>query len=231
MVGRVGAVVLAGAAVAAAMAPQTTLDEGTFRLLVGGREVGTETFLIQQTGSGVDAVIVARGRASLNTLQGAEQVTASAQVAGGTLRPAAYDMELRGADGQRIAGRVVGGRFSARIVSADGENTREYLVSEGAVLADDGVAHHHYFIARRVTGSSARIPLLVPREGRQVWAEVSAVDEQAVTAAGATVTARLLVIRPEGAPERRVWVDGSDRVLRLEIPERSYVAERVALPR
>jgi hypothetical protein len=223
---RMGGLALALAAVAGAPAgAQTvTLDEGTFRLMVGGREVGTETFSIRQNGSGADAVIIARGRVVLNS----NETTSSLQLSGGTLRPAAYDVKLEGSEGRQIAGRVVGGRFSARIVSPAGENMREYLVSEGAIVVDEGIAHHYYFLGRR--GGDGRVPIVIPQDSRQVLAEVTVGGMEAVTVGGQSVQARRLTVRPAGGNERVAWLDGEGRVLRVEVPAARYVAERTAPP-
>jgi hypothetical protein len=221
-------VALAGAP--AVLAQGTLIDEGSFRLLVRGQEVGTETFSIRQTGAGADAVVTARGRVVLDGQRGAQEIAATLQVGGSALRPAVYEMTLEGADAQRIAGRVVGGRFSARILSATGETGREYLVSDGAVVLDEGVAHHYYFLARRVSGGTVRVPIVVPRESRQLQAEVTDAGSASVTVAGRSVSARRLTVTPAGGSVRTVWVDSDGRVLRLEIADQGLVAERVALP-
>jgi hypothetical protein len=207
-------------------AQTATLDQGTFRVSVGGREAGTETFSIRQSGTGGDAVIIASGRVVVN----AQETTSQAQVSGATLRPAAYDVTVQADGGQKIAGQVTGGRFTARIVSSAGENMREYLVSEGAILADDGIAHHYYFLARRLDGGSARVPLLIPRQSRQVWANVSVQGTEAITVGGASVNARRISVQPEGGAERIVWADSEGRVLRVNVPAQQYVAERTTPP-
>jgi hypothetical protein len=224
------ALLVTGSAGSAAAQAGTSIDEGTFRLLVGGQEVGTETFSIRQTGTGAEAVVTARGRVVLDTQRGPEELAATLQLAGAALRPAAYELSLEGADAQRIAGRVVGGRFSARIVSPTGEHGREYLVSEGAVVLDEGVAHHYHFLSRRVDAGSARVPIVIPRESRQVWAEVTIGGTESITVGGRSVQARRLTVSPQGGTPRHVWVDAQHRVLRLEIPERTFVAVRTAAP-
>ena len=211
------------------VAAQTTvLDEGTFRLLVNGQEVGTETFAIRQNGSGDAAVVIARGRVTLTT-DGGREVNSSLQFGGSGLRPAAYDLQMDGGDASRIAGKVVGGRFSARVVSAGGERMREYLVSEGAVIADDAVAHHYYFLARRAEGNG-RVAVVIPRDSRQVFANVADRGSESIQVGGQTVSARHLHIETEGGVPHDVWVDSQNRVLRMAIPSRNYVAERTALP-
>lgn len=218
------------AAVACLAAPgsaQTVrLDEGSFRILVGGREVGTETFSLRQNGTGPDAVVIAQGRVVLD----ANETTANVQLSGTGLRLVAYDVELSGADARRIRASVSGSRASARTVSAAGETMKEYLVSEGAVLLDDGVAHHYYMIAKRAEAGATRTPILIPRESRQVQATITAAGEESVSAGGTTVTARKIVVQPAGGDARTVWVDAQGRVLRVEIPARNYVAVRTSLP-
>ena len=57
-------------------AQTTTLDEGSFRFFLAGREIGTETFNIRQSGTGDDAVIIAQGSVVVDTA-GAPQDGAS----------------------------------------------------------------------------------------------------------------------------------------------------------
>jgi hypothetical protein len=215
------------AALGAPAAAQTVqLDEGSFRILVNGREVGTETFSLRQNGTGADAIVIAQGRVVLD----ANETTANVQLSGTGLRLVAYDVELSGEDARRIRASVSGSRASARTVSSAGETMKEYLVSDGAVLLDDGVAHHYYMIAKRAEAGASSAPILIPRESRQVQATISVAGNESVSAGGSTVTAKKIVVQPRGGDVRSVWVDAQNRVLRVEIPARNYVAVRTALP-
>lgn len=222
------AALLLGAAGAGAQT--VSLDEGTYRILIDGTEVGMETFSIRQNGSGADMVVIARGRVVLDTGAGGQEVQASIQLAGTTLRPAAYDLEVRGAESQRINARISGSRASARISAAAGENMREYLVAEGAVLVDEGVAHQYYFLARRAGSSGATVPIVVPRASRQVSASVSVAGSGTVSVGGQTLPATHYVVEPSGGVTAHVWADTRGRVLKVEIPSRKYVAIRTAPP-
>jgi hypothetical protein len=213
----------------AAPAQTATLDEGTFRILLNGRDVATETFSIRQTGAGAAALIIAQGRVAPEG-PGIDPLTASLELAGAGLRPAAYQIDLQGETPQRIAGRIVGGRFSARIRSGAGESMREYLASEGAILLDDGVAHHYYFLARRLDGSPLQVPVLIPRQSRQVTAQVTRGAGESVEIGGVAVAATRFTVNADGV-ERRVWADAQGRILRLEIPAQGLVAVRTAAPR
>jgi hypothetical protein len=230
---RLGSWVAAGLTALVVSAPATAqtvqLDEGTFRLLVGGREVGVETFSIRRNGEGADAVVIAQGRVVLND-NGGSEVIANVQVAGAGLRPVAYDLELRGADARRIRGSVTGSRASARTLSPTGETMREYLVTDGAVILDDGVAHHYYFIAQRAAAGATRTPIMVPRESRQLVATMTMGGEESVSAGGTTTRGRRLTVEPAGGDTRHVWIDAQGRVLRVEVPGRNYTAVRTTLP-
>ncbi len=212
-------------------AQTVTLDEGSFRISVAGKEVGTEVFSIRQNGSGQNAVIIAVGRVVLDGDKGPQELSSELQVAGGSLRPAAYEIRVQGADAEQIKGRVVGGRFSAQIVSPAGEMMREYLAGDGAVVSDDGVAHQYYFLARRADGKSARIPLIIPRLSKQVIAQVTHGGSEKIAIAGRSYEAQKYTVTAAGTPSREVWVDAEGRVLRLEINDRKLVAQRVAPPK
>lgn len=222
------ALVLASVALPCALSAQaTTLDQGAFRLLIKGQEVGRETFDIRQNGTGAGTIVVAEGHVTLQN----QELTSSLELTGPGLRPAAYQMQVKGRGGERIAGQVVGNRFSARILSPAGEQMREYLAGNGAVVVDDGVAHQYYFLARRADDRDVTVPLLVPRENRQVMAQVQPQGRVPLDIDGHTLQARKLVVRIKGETPRTLWVDSQDRVLKLEIPARDYEAIRTEPPR
>jgi hypothetical protein len=105
---------------------------------------------------------------------------------------------------------------------------REYVASSGATILDEGVAHHYYFLARRTR--NGRVPVLIPRENRQVMAQVTDRGEEPLAVNGTNVTLYHLVVLPDGGEERHVWVDALGRVIRVAIPDRGYVAERTEIP-
>lgn len=213
-----------------ASAQDTKIDDGTFRLLVGGREVGRETFSIRRAGEGEAAVTIAQGRVVRSDPGAAGEVTSNLQVNGPALRPASYQLEVRGDERERITGRVTGGRFSARITSSAGEMMREYLAGEGAVVLDDGIAHHHYFLGGRGGAGDFSVPVIVPRRSRQISANVRDEGRASVQAGGSTVSATHFVVELSEGPLRHVYLDEAGRVLRVEIPDLDFTAVRVELP-
>lgn len=210
-------------------AAQTGMDDrGTFDVLIGGRKVGTEEFAIQQTGAGESTEIVANARVHVQLPTGTLDLGPRLRTTGFQAQPVTYEVAVAGTSPRRIVGTIAGGRFSARIVTPTGEELREYLASNGATVLDEGVAHHYYFLARRVR--SGRIPIIIPRENRQVMATVTSVGEERVQIGSTSASLYHLVVQPDGGEERHVWVDALSRVIKVEIPARDYAAVRTVLP-
>lgn len=212
-----------------ALAQTGAEDSGTFRVVVNGRQVGTEEFTIRQTGIGANAEIQASGRVQVLLPSGSLDLAPRLRTSGFQADPVAYEIAIGGDSPRRIVGTVGSGRFSARIVTPTGEQLREYVASSGATILDEGVAHHYYFLARRTRSGS--IPILIPRENRQVMAQVVDRGEEQREVAGTSVTLYHLVVTPNGGEDRHVWVDTLGRVIRVEIPDRNYLAERTEVPR
>lgn len=203
-------------------------DAGSFDVRIDGQRAGTEEFSIRQTGTGSGAETVATGRVRLQLSNGTLDITPRLRTAGASGEPVAYQVDVDGDAPRKIVGSVGSGRFSARITSPSGEQLREFVASTGAVVLDEDVAHHYALLAERQR--QGRVPILVPRSNRQVVATVQNRGEETLELAGQSVRATHLVVRPEGAGERHVWVDSANRVLRVEIPDRAYVATRTAIP-
>lgn len=217
---------LGALAASAAAAQSAVIDEGSFRLTINGTAVGTESFSIRQNGTGDAATMIAQGRVVLDS---GEQTRGVLQVEGPALTPSAYQIEVTGSETQNIRGQAAGNRFRATIVSDAGETMREYIAGEGAVILDNGVAHHYFFLAQMLERGD-RIPIIIPRQSRQVAATVTSAGSESINVAGTSVSARRLLVQPTGLPQRTVWVDDDNRVLRLEIPDEGYIAERTAVP-
>jgi hypothetical protein len=204
-------------------------DQGTFKVFVEDREVGTEEFSITQTGSGASSELLATGRIRVGLPEGTLELDSRLRARGIGADPVDYQVTVGGSSPSRTIGTVSGGRFSAKIVTPSGEQLREYVASNGAVVLDQGVAHHYYFLALRT--HQGRVPVIVPRDNRQVIATVSSRGEESVQVGGTTATLFHLVIQPQGGDEHHVWVDDLNRVVRVEVPARAWRAERTQIPR
>jgi hypothetical protein len=204
-------------------------DSGTFEILINGYPAGTEEFSIEQTGVGENAEVTARGMVNVSLPTGTVELASRLRASGFRADPVAYEITIGGSSPRKIVGQIGDGRFSARITSPSGEQMREYVASSGATILDEGIAHHYYFIAQRTR--SGEVPILIPRENRQTMATVQDSGEEMVEVAGTTASLYHLVITPSGGDERHVWVDSLNRVIKVQIPDRGYLAVRTALPR
>ncbi|HET6765671.1 MAG TPA: hypothetical protein VFH27_18455, partial [Longimicrobiaceae bacterium] len=151
---------IALAAPGALAAQAAALDAGSFRIFVDGHAAGTEEFTIRRTGSGTAEEVTASGRVDVQLPSGTLELSPRLRATGLSADPVSYQVDVGGSSPQRIVGTVGSGRFSAKIVTGAGEQLREYVVSSGALVLDDGVAHHYYFLAQR---GAARVPVIIPR--------------------------------------------------------------------
>ena len=104
-------------------------DEGEFRISVGGRQAGSEQFSIRQVGSGSAAQTIASGHVRLLLPSGTVELSPQLRATGIGADPVSYEVAVEGTSPRKIVGTVGGGRFSAKIVSASGEQLREYVAS------------------------------------------------------------------------------------------------------
>lgn len=223
--GVAGAVVQAPALSAQAV----TVDEGEFRIMVDGREVGTETFSIRRSGSGAEAQIIATAEIQMEVPEGRVDLRPALQASGQAMAVSAYQIKVSGYQQEEIYVTLGDRRFRTQIRTERGEQEREYRAAEGTLLLDTGVAHQFYFVSLRFPSEGGRVPVIVPREGRQFTLTVSVVGQTTVEAAGSRVSARHLRLEGNGGI-RELWVDAEGRVLRVEHPEAGYVAIRKELP-
>jgi hypothetical protein len=212
-------------ATAPAVAQTTVIDEGSFRIAIRGSAIGTETFTIRRSGRSANATTVAQSRIVLDT---GEQTRTVVQLRGSPLAATAYQIEATGDDRQSITGRASGSRVRATMVSDASERMREFLVDDAAVVLDGSIAHQHFFLADRTHDGT--VPVILPRQSRQVSARVRDRGADTLEIAGQQVPARHLAIEIDGLDPRSVWVDDHNRVLRVHIPAQELTAQRTSLP-
>ncbi len=211
-------------------AQSVTLDQGTFRILSGGQDAGTEEFAIRRAGSGADQQVIATAEIRLNVSSGGTNLVPLLRASGGDMAVSAYQIKVSGNVQEEVLMELGGGRFVSRVRSERGEREREYRAATGTVLLDQGVAHQYYFVAQRASGGSATVPAISPREGRQFELSISTVAAATSVQLGeGSVQGRHLRIQGDGRSVD-LWVDGEGRVLRVEDAERGYTAIRARAP-
>jgi hypothetical protein len=209
----------------------TTVDEGTFTITRGGTRpsdrIGQESFTIRRTrGPGGD-VVVANATVTFDTERLAPALRTDT-----SFSPLAYEVEVRtGANVERLRGRIGGGRFSAQLKSPKGESSKEYIVSDGALILVDDIFHQYYFLVQRARGGSATIPVVIPRRNLQETMRIQAGANEQVRVGTTSVEARHYTIQEPSGATRDVWADAQGRILKVQLDGGNITATRDELPR
>ena len=204
-----------------------TLDEGTFTISRNGAAVGRESFTIRSSPGGPGgAVVQARATVSYDDRR-LTPVLKSDSIGS----PTEYQLEVRaGANASEVLRGVIRrGRFSATMQTPRGENMKEYVVSDGALVLDEDVFHQYYFLARG--RRSGTVPVVVPHRNIQVVMRIEERGPASVSIGGQSIAGRSFSLIEAGGASREVWVDSQGRVLKVAIPSRGIIALRDDPPR
>jgi len=207
-----------------------TADEGSFTVSRQGSRAGREEFRIMRQPVAGGTEFVARSVGAY----GDRRITAALQT-DATGAPLRYQVDVRnGADTEsRLTGQIVRGRFSAQIRTARGEAASEFATGDGALIVDDEVYHHYFFLplGGRLGGASADVAVLDPRRNAQGSVRVTREGSEAVAIGGEPLPATKYQLTGAGTPARTVWLDASGRVLKVTVPSLGIVALRDDPPR
>lgn len=205
------------------------IDSGQFEIRSGGRVVGTETFAIRLQGEEYQAV----GRLTL-------------EESGDDLRSLELGLSCdAGFVPRRYELRVLEGRPTSRAVSRsgrrlrltssteEGERLQEFLADPDVLLLERGVAHHFFFLVRRLADRSQAagatgLRALVPAQGEVLEVIVNETARDSIRLGNQTVAATRFGLEL-GEEAAVVWADPADgRILRVAFPARGWTATRFA---
>jgi len=226
--------VLAGCVAAALAGPGVVpaqgvvVDQGRFAVSLGGRGAGTEEFTIRRAGLEGAAAIFASATVSLTRGGDSQRIEPLLRALPPDGIATQYQVRVMGAEPLDLRLRLAQRRYVAAIQSPVGEEQREFPAAPDTRVLDVDVAHHYYFLRDLREGST--IPVIEPRIRSYVTLTVGATIEEELRV-GQTVVAARRVEFSAGEDRRIVWFDRIGRVLRVEIPDRAYVAERIDLLR
>jgi len=218
-----GLVLGALVAAAPAAAQGVVVDEGEFEIRIGGQVVGTEEFLIRRAGLGLENQLFANGAVTVDVEGGQQEIRPLLSVRPPEGVAVDYRVRVTGPGEIEIVLNQRGRRYVGRITSPTGVEDREFPAREDTRILEQDVAHHYYFLRDLYSGRSAHV--LEPRSQRQIDLIAESRDEVQIVVGRNTVEARRVVFSA-GEDRRTVWFDRLGRVLRVEVPARSYVAER-----
>lgn len=212
----------------ASAAQGVVVDQGRFAVTLAGRSAGTEEFTIRRAGLGGDAAIFANGTLVLHRGAARQEIRPLLRATAPDGFASQYQVQVVGVDSLDLRLRRTPSRFVAVIQSSVGEEQREFPAERETRILDVDVAHHYYFLRDARPGSV--VPVLEPRLRTHALLEVGASADDELRLGQSTVPARRVELR-SGEELRTVWYDRLGRVLRVEVPSRGYVAERVDLLR
>ena len=214
-----------------ATAQVSVVDEGSFSITRNGARSGRETFTIRKTGVGAADAYVSNGTTDIDGRRLVPALQADAD-----FEPIKYQLEVRKGDDvvERLKGIAGRGRFSTQVRTSKGESTREFIVSDDAVMLDDDVFHQYYFVAQRAQklgAAGGSIAVVTPQRAEQQVLTAKWAPDESVVIAGRPVAAKHLVLSETGGGSQSVWVDAAGHVLKISLDGRGLVIQRDALPR
>ena len=127
----------------------------------------------------------------------------------------------------RILGELGRGRFTVRLVARATERAREFATGQRAVVLDDSVFAPYVFAGWRAGSQSTELNAIFPRALRRETVQVRDLGQAATTLNRDPARLRHVTVEGEGGTVH-LWLDGSDRLMKVEIPSRHLVVERLA---
>jgi hypothetical protein len=202
------------------------VDEGTFMVTQSGTPLGRESFRIVRAPAPGGQVYRATGQSAL----GGNRVNTSLSTDSSGV-PVSYESELsqRGEVVQRLKGRGRPGRFSVLIQTKNGESSHEYVLNNGALLMDENLFHHFFFVP--LAAQHSQLAVIAPGVTEPSGFRLEERGSETVEIANRSIPSRhFVLIGPTGAT-RDVWIDEKGRLLKVAMPERGLVALRDDPPR
>ena len=202
------------------------VDEGTFMVTQKGTPLGRESFRIVRAPAPGGQVFRATGQSAL----GGHRVSTSLGTDSLGV-PVSYESELtqKGEVIQRVQGRGRPGRLSVLMSTKTGESAREYVLNSGALLMDEDVFHHFFFVL--MSTERQQLNVIAPRAGQQARFQLESRGEDSVEVAGRFLPSRHFALVGPSGLAREVWIDAKGRLLKVTIPEKGLVAVRDDPPR
>jgi hypothetical protein len=203
------------------------VDAGTFTLYSQGARIGEERFVIRKEAAGGGDPIYRAGAELHLKLKGSTmRIGVALEALGSTCLPRRYEAEVNGNEAKSIVGTLVGDRIRLDVRSPSGDEMTEFLLRGKAAILDKYIAHHYFFAWKLLGGNpSTEATVLIPWEKAQLTATIEDLGPELVQLAGAEIELRHITVTAEGRPARHAWLDG-ERVMKVEVPEEEFTAER-----
>jgi hypothetical protein len=128
----------------------------------------------------------------------------------------------------RILGELGRGRFTVRLVARATERAREFPTGQRAVVLDDSVFALYVFAAWRATSEPTTLTAIYPRGLRRDAVQIRDLGLASTTLNRDPARLRHIVLLDPGEETVNLWLDDAGRLMKVEIPSRHLVVERLA---
>lgn len=211
---------------------QTPLDQGTFIVRHDSLEVAREVFRLTagplgRAPAGCSCTIVTQARYDRHR----PVVGLSAIVElGPDTQPRALQYDVTNGGAARILGERVRDRFTVRHLSRDSERARDFPTTGRIAVLDDSLFALYAAVAwlTPLTGPPVAFTAVFARALRREALELRPLGPAETVVGGDLVTLEHLVVTGGAAGVVHVWIDPDGRLMKVEIPDRGWVAERAA---
>ena len=199
-------------------------QEGVLRILMAGRQIGTEHYRIRRRGANLEAEADIRMEVNETTVR--QKATLTLSAAG---EPISYTWRME--QPQKITVRVEfeGAKASVTYPKADGElDKQEFHFPTGRVAILDNNVFHHFALAARLydfqAGGQQEVPVLIPQSVQPGTLLLEAKGKETVLVKGKSILARRLDVTSTDNMVQ-LWLGENNELLRLEVPSSGVVVE------
>jgi hypothetical protein len=198
-------------------------ESGEFRILSGGREVGTEKYAITGAGDNITSLSTLQFR---NPGENHQKITLETKLEmNARYVPKSYTLK---SEVEGKAGTVIGefGPNQAMFAYDTGSGPPRkggLLVGKEYTLLDTNIFHHFIFLARLFNydrkGKPQQLEVVVPQEQESGFVSITEVAREEIDVRGKKVSTRHLQV-DSGALQIQMWVDTQRDVQKIAVPGR-----------
>ena len=210
----------------AAAAPQDSGDAGVLVVRTDSVDVAREQFRLART-AGVGAGWTLASAVRYDRARPAVTLRPTLQLGADSL-PSALQFDVTdGAGSRRLLAQPGPERLTIRELAPGVERAREVRATGRVVILDDSVFAPYAVAAWHARTDPVTLTAVYPRSGRRETLTASDRGMQSTMMGRAATELRLVELAGGSTGVVRVWLDPGGRLMKVEMPDRRCVAERV----
>jgi len=208
--------------------PPATEDEGSFILMLNGRQIGIEKFRIHARGENLEASARIEFRAGQDG-NPVDFKTFPDLILNSQLQPISYTWNQKGARSSRLQMDFSQGMARVRYHTVNGrQDDREFKLPQDVVILDDNVIYQYELAAWRYAmtpGGQQTFTAFIPQEALPGTLTVTNAGKETIKIGGKKEACKHLVISTDLA-RIDLWLDSEWRLERMDRASEQFVALR-----